>query len=81
MQEMQVRSLVWEDPLEEEMESTPVFLLRESHGQRSMVGYSPWGRRESDTTERLNDSRKHDIGSEVEGTYLHMEQTTAGPKW
>ena len=30
---------------------TPVFLLGESHGQRSMVCYSPWGCRESDTTE------------------------------
>ena len=30
---------------------TPVFLPRESHGQRSLVGYSPWGRKESDTTE------------------------------
>ena len=30
---------------------TPVFLPRESHGQRSLVGYSPWGCKESDTTE------------------------------
>ena len=29
----------------------PVFLPRESHGQRSLVGYSPWGCKESDTTE------------------------------
>ena len=28
---------------------TPVFLPGESHGQRSLAGYSPWGRRESDT--------------------------------
>ena len=32
---------------------TPVFLPGESHGQRSLVGYSPWGPKESDTTERL----------------------------
>ena len=32
---------------------TPVFLPGESHGQRSLVGYSPWGRKESDTVERL----------------------------
>ena len=31
---------------------TPVFLLGKFHGQRSLVGYSPWGRKESDTTER-----------------------------
>ena len=32
----------------------PVFLPGEFYGQRSLVGYSPWGRRESDTTERLS---------------------------
>ena len=30
---------------------TPVFLPGESYGQRSLVGYSPWGHKESDTTE------------------------------
>ena len=30
---------------------TPVFLPGESHGQRSLAGYSPWGRKELDTTE------------------------------
>ena len=33
---------------------TPVLLPRKSHGQRSLVGCSPWGREESDTTERLH---------------------------
>jgi len=33
---------------------TPVFLPGKSHGQRNLVGYSPWGRKESDTTERLH---------------------------
>ena len=32
---------------------TPVFLPGESHGQRSLVGYSPRGHKDSDTTERL----------------------------
>ena len=32
---------------------TPVLLPGESHGGRSLVGYSPWGRKESDMTERL----------------------------
>ena len=32
---------------------TPVFLPGKSHGWRSLVGYSPWGREELDTTERL----------------------------
>ena len=29
-------------------------LAWKSHGQRSLVGYSPWGRKESDTTERVH---------------------------
>ena len=33
---------------------TPVLLPGKSHGRRSLVGYSPWGREESDTTERLH---------------------------
>ena len=33
--------------------STPVLLPGKSHGQRSLVGCGPWGRKESDTTERL----------------------------
>ena len=32
-------------------QSTPVFLPGESHGQRSLAGYSPWGLKESDTIE------------------------------
>ena len=43
-----------EDPLEEEWQPSPVFLPGESHGQKSLAGYSPWGRKESDTTEQLN---------------------------
>ena len=33
---------------------TPVLLPGKSHGWRSLVGYTPWGRKESDTTERLH---------------------------
>ena len=33
---------------------TPAFLPGESHGQRRLEGYSPWGHTESDTTERLS---------------------------
>ena len=33
---------------------SPVILPGKSHGQRSLVGYSPWGRKESDTTQRLH---------------------------
>ena len=31
------------DPLEEKWQPTPVFLPGESHGQRSLADYSPWG--------------------------------------
>ena len=41
----------WEDPLEEGMATTPVLLPAESHGQRSLAGYSPWGCKELDTAE------------------------------
>ena len=51
MQETWVQSLGWEDPLEEAMQPTPVFLPGESHGQRSLVGHSPWGHKELGTTE------------------------------
>ena len=36
------------------MATTPVFLPGKSHGRRSLVAYSPRGRKESDTTERLH---------------------------
>ena len=48
-QETQVRSLGWEDPWRKKWQSTPVFLPGKSHGWRSLVGYSPCGRKESDT--------------------------------
>ena len=35
-------------------QSTPVFLAGEFHRQKSLMGYSPWGCKESDTTERLS---------------------------
>ena len=42
VQETWVRSLGQKDPLEKGMVRTPVFLPGEFHGQRSLVGYSPW---------------------------------------
>ena len=48
-----VQPLVWEDPLEKGMAlPSPVFLPGESHGQRSLVGYSSWSHKESDTTDQ-----------------------------
>ena len=53
MQETRFRCQDREDPLEKEWQPTLVFLPGELHGQRSLVGYSPWGCKESDTTEKL----------------------------
>ena len=41
-------------PWRRKWQPTPVFLPGKSHGQRSTVGSSAWGRRESDTTEQLH---------------------------
>ena len=46
-----VQCLSGKDPLEKGMQPTPVLLPGESHEQRSLVGYSPWGRKELDVTE------------------------------
>ena len=60
MQETRVQSLYQEDPLEKGMATplflpvfTPVFLPGEFHGQRGLMGYSPWGHKERDTTEQI----------------------------
>ena len=52
VQETWVQSLGLEDPWRKEWQPTSVFLLGKSHGERSLAGYSLWGRIESDTTEQ-----------------------------
>ena len=51
---MWVQPLGQEDLLEEGMATHSSFCHGESHGQRSLVGYSPWGHKEPDMTERLS---------------------------
>ena len=51
-----------------EWQPTPVFLPGETLGQRSLVSYSPWGHKESDTTERLS----------IAHNYLKMENKWLG---
>ena len=51
-----VRKIPWR----RKWQSTPVFLPGESHGWRSLVGYSPQGGKESDTTERLHLTSPHE---------------------
>ena len=56
-QETWVQTLGQEDLLEEEMTIlSSILAWKKFHGQRSLVGYSPWGCKESDMTERLSTS-------------------------
>ena len=51
-----VRKIPWKRT----WQPTPEFLPEESHGQRrSLAGYSPWGNKEWDTTERLSTAQQH----------------------
>ena len=47
-------SRLWEMVRRRQWQPTPVLLPGKSHGQSSLVGYSPWGREELDTTEGLH---------------------------
>ena len=49
-----VRSLGWEDPLEKETATHSSILACKIPWMEELVGYSPWGRKESDTTEQLH---------------------------
>ena len=64
---------------------TPVlFLLGESHGQRSLLGCSPWGRWESDTTERLHFHFSLSCTGEGNGNPLQcscLENPRGGGAW
>ena len=62
-QEMQVPSLGWEDPLEEEMATPSSILAEKSYGQRSLVGYSPKGHKQLVMTERLSTGRRESPSS------------------
>ena len=54
MQETWVQSLGGEDPLEKEMATQSSILAWKIPWMRSLLGYSPWGHKESDMTERLH---------------------------
>ena len=57
MQEAQVQSLGRKDLWGRKWQPIPAFLPGKSHEQRSLVGYSPRGCKESDMTERLNNNK------------------------
>ena len=54
MQETRVRSLGWEDPLEKEMAAHSSILAWKIPWTWRLVGYHPWGCKESDMTEQLH---------------------------
>ena len=54
IQEIRVQSMGQEDPMEKGMAAHSSILAGEFHGQKSLAGYSPWGHKESDTTEQLS---------------------------
>ena len=54
MQEMWVWPLGGDNPLEKEMANHSSILAWVIHGQRSLVGYNPWGRKRVGPTEQLN---------------------------
>ena len=54
MKQTQVQPPGREDPLETEMATHSSVLSWTTHGQRSLVGYNPWGQRELDTTEIMS---------------------------
>ena len=56
-QETRVLLLGWEDPLQEGMAAHSSILAGEFHGQRSLVGYSPWVHKELDVTEQQSSAQ------------------------
>ena len=59
MQETGVRSLGWDDPLEKGMSTRPSILAWRILWTESLAGYSPWGCKGSDMTERLTHIVQH----------------------
>ena len=54
MRETRFDSWVGKVPWRTKWQSTPALLPGKSHGRRGLIGYSPWGCKESDTTKRLH---------------------------
>ena len=63
---------------------TPVLLPGKPHGRRSLVGYSPWGREESDVTEQLHSHFSLSLIGEGNGSPLQcscLENPRDGGAW
>ena len=70
---MQVSSSIWR----RRRQPSPIFLPRESHGQRSLVGYSPWGHREPDATEWLTLSSSTKISMKWQCCSMHISRSNS----
>ena len=81
MRETWVLSLDQEDPLDKRIATTPVFLPGEFHGQRSLVGYSPWDYKELDTTEWLTHTHTHTHTHIRTHRIKGVEDVEIGPLW
>ena len=63
------------------MATTPIFLPKKSHGQRSLTGYNPWGRKESNTTEHSTaNSMGHNYTTEVPDAMSRHKQKSSEHK-
>ena len=69
----------WEDPLRGKWQHTPVSLPGKSHGQRSLMGYSPWGCKQLDTTEWLSTHTPGDLHAGGLWTTLFKTILTSKP--
>ena len=84
MRETWVWSLGWEDPLEKGI-AAHSSILENPYGQRSLAGNSPWGRKESDTTEWLSTAQHNLETSKIQqedqwGLREHGDRTRYGNK-
>ena len=81
-----VKNLGWEDPLEEGMATLLYSCLENPHGQRSLAGYSPWGRKELDVTEQQKNNNKENRGKQSVRVMLGRNQQNltvwvGGKRW
>ena len=72
IQETQVQSLGWKDPLEKGMATHSSILAWRIQWTKSLVGYSPWNHKESDTAERLTLSDIANVFTETESRELGL---------
>ena len=81
MQKTCVRSLGWEDTLEEGMathSSSLAWRIPVDRGQKSLMGYSPWVCKELDMTEQLSTST-HPLTKNTEGLCIFRAHVSCGP--